>query len=57
MSGGGSDANVFNEKGKETANLSIGYEKIHTVNEYIPIKELEKAVELVQQIVIHLTEK
>lgn len=46
-SGGGSDANVFNEKGKQVVNLSIGYEKIHTTEEYIPISEMEKAVQLV----------
>ncbi|MBP1044268.1 M20/M25/M40 family metallo-hydrolase [Vagococcus sp. BWB3-3] len=51
VSGGGSDANVFNAKGKETANLSIGYENIHTVSEYIPIHELEQAVEMTCQIV------
>lgn len=51
ISGGGSDANVFNAKGKETANLSIGYESVHTVHEYMPIKELEKAVELVCRLV------
>lgn len=46
-SGGGSDANVFNEKGKRVVNLSVGYEKIHTTEEYIPIEEMEKAVQLV----------
>ncbi|MDA9470547.1 M20/M25/M40 family metallo-hydrolase [Enterococcus sp. 5H] len=51
VSGGGSDANVFNANGKETANLSIGYEKIHTVHEFIPIAELEKAVELVSKLI------
>ena len=51
ITGGGSDANVFNEKGKETANLSIGYEEIQTVNEYIPISELETAAKLAYQIV------
>lgn len=51
VSGGGSDANVFNAKGKETANLSIGYEKIHTIDEYLPIVELEKAVELAYELV------
>ncbi|MDT1958314.1 M20/M25/M40 family metallo-hydrolase [Carnobacterium divergens] len=51
VSGGGSDANVFNSKGKEVANLSIGYEKIHTLDEYLPIDELEKAVELAVQLV------
>lgn len=47
ISGGGSDANSFNEKGKEALTLSIGYEKIHTVDEYIPIEELEATADLV----------
>ncbi|KGL41306.1 M20/M25/M40 family metallo-hydrolase [Listeria sp. SHR_NRA_18] len=56
-SGGGSDANIFNEQGKETTNLSIGYEKIHTVHEYIPIRELEKATALAYEIVKHVASK
>lgn len=52
-SGGGTDANVFNERGKVVVNVSIGYEEIHTVAEYIPITEFEQAVvfaiELVRQ--------
>lgn len=52
-SGGGTDANVFNEQGKVVVNVSIGYEEIHTVKEYIPITEFEQAVvfalELVRQ--------
>ncbi|MBC1372103.1 M20/M25/M40 family metallo-hydrolase [Listeria booriae] len=51
VSGGGSDASIFNERGKETTNLSIGYEKIHTVHEYIPIHELKKGAELAYEIV------
>lgn len=51
VSGGGSDANVFNEKGKTVVNLSIGYEKIHTTDEYIPVEEMEKAVQLVIELV------
>lgn len=51
VSGGGSDANVFNEKGKQTVNLSVGYEKIHTVEEYIPVEELKKAAELAYHLV------
>lgn len=47
ISGGGSDANIFNGNGKEVVNLSIGYEKIHTTEEYIEITEMEKAVKLV----------
>ncbi|MBS7575926.1 MULTISPECIES: M20/M25/M40 family metallo-hydrolase [unclassified Enterococcus] len=50
ISGGGSDANIFNEKGKKVVNLSIGYEKIHTTDEYIPIEEMERAVNLVLEL-------
>ncbi|RVU54410.1 M20/M25/M40 family metallo-hydrolase [Anaerosphaera multitolerans] len=42
ISGGASDANVLNANGIETVNLAIGYEKIHTTEEFIPIAELEK---------------
>ena len=44
--GGGSEANVFNQKGKKAINISIGYEEIHTVNEYIPIAAMEEAVDV-----------
>lgn len=45
-SGGGSDANVFNANGIPTANLGMGYMKVHTNDEYMPIKDLEKVAEL-----------
>lgn len=51
VSGGGSDANVFNASGKPTVNLSIGYDKIHTTEENIALKDMEQAVELVVAIV------
>ncbi len=38
--GGGSDTNIFNAKGKKTVNLSSGMENCHTNEEYINIKEL-----------------
>ncbi len=44
--GGGSDANAFNGKGVPTIILAVGYEKIHTVNERMPIAELNKITEL-----------
>lgn len=47
VSGGASDANSFNEKGKEAITLSIGYDKIHTLDENIVVKELEATVELI----------
>lgn len=45
-SGGGSDANVMAGYGIPTLNLAVGYEKIHTTEERMPIHELEKATEL-----------
>ncbi len=44
--GGGSDANIFNANGIKTVNLGMGYEKVHTTDEYIPVKELERAADL-----------
>ncbi len=46
-SGGGSDANVINGYGIPTVNLGVGYEKIHTTSERMPIAELVKATELI----------
>lgn len=54
ISGGGSDANIFNAEGKPTLNLSIGYEEIHTVNEYIPVAEMLKSVELALAVVAEM---
>lgn len=45
---GGSDANIWNAKGIKSVVVSVGYEKIHTTEEYIPIGELVKAAELVR---------
>jgi tripeptide aminopeptidase len=39
-SGGGSDANVFNAAGIQVANLGCGMRDIHTVNEWIDVKDM-----------------
>lgn len=49
-SDGGSEANVFNDKGKQVVNLSVGYEEIHTTKEFIPVHEMEKAVQLIVEL-------
>lgn len=54
-SGGGSDANVICEKGIPTVNLGVGYEKIHTTEERIPVTELEKTGELVLSLIRQVT--
>ncbi len=52
-SGGGSDANVFNGAGKPTVNLSVGYEQVHTTDEYMPVGELEYLVEVILWLATH----
>jgi len=50
-SGGGSDANVFNKKGLPSVVLAVGMEKVHTMEEYILIKELKNATEYILSII------
>lgn len=49
--GGGSDGNVFAEKGIETVILGLGYEEIHTKNERMPISELVSITELIIELI------
>ena len=41
--GGGSDANIFNEHGFPCVILGTGMRKVHTTEEYLPLKDLVKA--------------
>jgi len=50
-SGGGSDANVFNKKGFPSVVLSVGMEKVHTVEEYILVENLKNTAEYVLSII------
>jgi tripeptide aminopeptidase len=47
----GCDANVLNRKGLEVANLSTGMREIHTVNEWLDLKDLYLSAEMVLEIV------
>jgi tripeptide aminopeptidase len=49
--GGGSDANVFATRGIEVANLACGMRDIHTVNEWVDVKDLVATAELVLETV------
>ncbi|MGH7835211.1 MAG: M20/M25/M40 family metallo-hydrolase, partial [Candidatus Binatia bacterium] len=49
--GGGCDANVLNKKGLEVANLATGMREIHTVNEWLDLKDLYTSAEMVLEIV------
>ncbi len=55
QSGGGSDANIFNQMGIPTVNLAIGYQHIHTVKEQIAISDLELAAKAVLKIIEETT--
>ena len=49
--GGGCDANVLNQKGLVVANLSTGMRDIHTVNEWLDLKDLYLSAQMVLEIV------
>jgi tripeptide aminopeptidase len=46
LSGGGADANVFNERGLACVNLANGMAQIHTPDEHIAVADLEGMVEV-----------
>ncbi|MDH5299086.1 MAG: M20/M25/M40 family metallo-hydrolase [Desulfobulbaceae bacterium] len=46
VSGGGSDANIFNGHGLETAILGIGMTKVHTTDETITLNDMIRTTEL-----------
>lgn len=50
-SGGGSDVNIFNARGKKAVNLSSGMENAHTNKEYVKIEELIKLPALMLSII------
>lgn len=49
--GGGSDANIFNQYGITAVNLATGMEKVHTVEERILLENLEKIADLTLELV------
>lgn len=49
--GGGCDANVFNKKGLEVANLSTGMREIHTVKEWLDLNDLYISAQMVLEII------
>lgn len=44
--GGGSDANIFAGQGVSCINLGIGMSRVHTVDEFIRVEDLEKTAQL-----------
>lgn len=51
VAGGGSDANILNEKGLELAILGTGMSKVHTNEEEIKIKDMLSCARLVLEII------
>jgi tripeptide aminopeptidase len=49
--GGGCDANVLNQKGLVVANLSTGMRDIHTVKEWLDLRDLNVSAQIVLEIV------
>ncbi|GAM63256.1 peptidase [Vibrio ishigakensis] len=50
--GGGSDANIFSEKGLTVANLSTGMSKVHTTEEFIAIEDMQKISQFLMSFLI-----
>jgi tripeptide aminopeptidase len=46
LSGGAADANVFNERGLQCANLANGMAEIHTPDEHIAVDDLERMIDV-----------
>ena len=51
LSGGGADANAFNEHGKRCLNIANGMTDIHTPNEHIAVADLDAMVDVTLAIV------
>ena len=49
-SGGGCDANIFNKRGIECANLGTGMRVIHTVKEWLNVKDMYASAEMALEI-------
>lgn len=52
--GGGTDANIFNEKGILSINLAVGMMNVHTIGEWIYIEDLERTKKYIIAIVENL---
>lgn len=52
VSGGGTDANILNAGDMQVSVIGVGMAKVHTTEEYIDLKDIEKAAELILQVVI-----
>ncbi len=51
-SGGGSDANIYNQHGIEALNMGVGMEKVHTTAEQQNIADMETAAAVCRQLML-----
>lgn len=51
MTGGGSDANIFNAKGFAAVIMGIGMQNVHTTSEYIRLDDMAATTELILEII------
>jgi tripeptide aminopeptidase len=49
-SGGGCDANIFNKRGIECANFGTGMRAIHTVKEWLDVKDMYASAEMTLEV-------
>jgi len=50
LGGGGTDANIYNQKGIDMAVLGIGMRNVHTLDEYIDTNDMVKSTKLISKI-------
>lgn len=53
--GGGSDTNIFNGKGIEAVDISVGMDKVHSVDECIRIDDMVKAAQFLLSIILNIS--
>lgn len=51
--GGGTDANIFNERKITMVNLGVGYQKQHSLKEELAINEMYKCYKIIQDLVLN----
>lgn len=52
--GGGSDTNIYNGKGIEAVDISVGMDKVHSVEERILMDDMVKAAEFLLAIILNI---
>lgn len=50
ISGGGSDVNIFVERGLQMVNIAVGYREIHSTAEHIALADVVRAAELIERL-------